>query len=137
MLIPQPKGLVMIEIWQTINQAVHAALRDDRHHLSEHELIRDADELLLQMPTVSGSAPTAAQLLRRYRTALQHELCVGHQPRPLPPELEDQVRELTRAVMVVLGGHEGMSVEIAVLLALAIRANGVQHFCALSSAAIG
>lgn len=119
----------MLEIWQTINKAVHASLEDELPYLAEHELMHRADELLLQLPIVGGSQPTAAQLLRRYRGALQHELCRGRDPRPLPDKLEDEVRELTRAVMVVMGGHEGMSVDIAVLLALAIRANGVQHLC--------
>jgi hypothetical protein len=119
----------MLEIWQTINRAVHASLEDELPYLNEHELMQRADVLLLQLPIVGGSQPTAAQLLRRYRGALQHELCQGREPRPLPDELEDEVRELTRAVMVVMGGHEGMSVDIAVLLALAIRASGVQHLC--------
>ncbi len=125
----------MLEIWQTINRAVYTALEENLHYLSEHELMRRADESLLQLPIVRGSPPTAAQLLRRYRSALQHELCQGREPRPLPDELDDEVRELTRAVMLVMGGHEGMSVDIAVLLALAIRANGVQHLCETPTAA--
>ncbi len=134
MLHPKAKGLVMLEIWETIHRAVDGALDDNLHRLDEHELMRRADEALLQLPIVGGTQPTAALLLRRYRRALQHELCQGRAPRPLPAGLEEQVRELTRAVMVVMGGHEGMSVDIAVLLALAIRADGVEQLCATPTA---
>ena len=119
-----------LEIWQTINPAVHAALLDGLHRLREHELLRRADELLLRMPTVGGTQPTAALLLRRYHGALQKELCDGREPRPLPEVVEDEVRELTRAVLVAADLNEGFSVEAAVLLALAIRAGGVANLCA-------
>lgn len=119
----------MQELWQTINKSVRTAVEVELPYLGEHELLQRADELLLRLPIVEGTQPTAALLLRRNRRALQHELCQGREPRPLPDDLEDEVRELTRTVMVVMGGSEGMSVDIAVLLALAIRANGVQHLC--------
>lgn len=118
----------MLEIWETINEASHAALLDDLHTLSEHELLRRADDALLNLPIVGGTQPTAALLLRRYRGALQKELCRGLEARPLPEIVEDQVRELTRAVMVAIDS-EGFSVEAAVLLALAIRAHGVEEYC--------
>lgn len=123
----------MIEIWQTINKAVAAALDDGLDSLSAHELMQRADYALETIPSVTGTGPTAALLLRRYQSALQHEICLGREPRPLPDDLDGEVRELTRAVMVVLGIHEGISIEISVLLALAIRANGLQQFCALPS----
>ena len=120
-----------LEIWQTIQAAVHDALIDRLHLLSESALIERADALLREMPAVGGTQPTAALLLRRYRGALQKELCNGHEPRPLPGAIEDEVRELTRAVMVAIDVNEGFSVETAVLLALAIRAGGLAKFCAV------
>ena len=118
-----------LEIWRTINDAVHAALLDGAHTLSERELLRRMDGLLTRMPIVGGTQPTAALLLRRYHAALQKELCIGRESRPLPEIIEDEVRELTRAVMVTVDLSEGFSVEAAVLLALAIRAGGVERLC--------
>jgi hypothetical protein len=121
-----------LEIWATINEAVRDALLDDMQLLSQGELLRRADELLATLPTTDGGqAPSAALLLRRYRVPLQRELCIGREPRPLPEVVEDEVRELTRAVMVAAGVPEGFSVDAAVLLALAIRAGGLARFCAL------
>ena len=119
-----------LEIWQTINAAVHEALVDGSHNLSQAELLRRADDLLLRMPVVGGAQPTAGLLLRRYQGALQKELCTGREPRALPEVIEDEVRELTRAVMVAVDLNEGFSVEAAVLLALAVRAGGLAEFCA-------
>ena len=119
-----------LEIWDEINSAVHSALLDGAHTLSEHELMRQADDLLLRMPIVGGAQPTAALLLRRHWTGLQKELCSGREPHALPSVVEDEVRELTRAVMVAVDVSEGFSVEVAVLLALAIRAHGVAEICA-------
>ena len=117
-----------LEIWRAINEAVHDALLDGDHRLSEQELFRRADELLRRLPVVGGTQPTAALLLRRYHTQLRKELCLGNEPRRLPDVVEDEVRELTRAVLVAIDS-EGISVEGAVLLALAIRARGVEEFC--------
>ncbi len=118
-----------LEIWRTISTAVQALLDNGAHTWSEHELLRRADELLLGLPTVGGTQPTASGLLRRYHTQLQHELCRDREPRALPGELDEQVGELTRAVMVT-AGDEGISVEVAVLLGLAIQAGGLTRFCA-------
>ena len=125
-----------LEIWQTINAAVRAALLDGAHTLSERELLQRVDELLLRLPVVSGAPPTAVALLRRYHRALQRELCDGREPRPLPDVVEDQVRELTRAVMVTVVQDESISIEAAVLLALAIRADGIARLCAIPAAAV-
>src|SRR3954447_14692923 len=124
-----------LEIWETINAAVHDALLDDLDTLSEAELLRRADNLLLGLPSVGGSPTSASLLLRRHRVALQKELCAGYTPRPLPDAIEDEVRELTRAVMVSVDVGEGFSVESAVLFALAIRAGGVKRLCESPSAA--
>jgi len=123
-----------LEIWETINAAVHDALLDDLDTLSEAELLRRADNLLLGLPSVGGSPTSASLLLRRHRVALQKELCAGYPPRPLPDAIEDEVRELTRAVMVSVDVGEGFSVESAVLFALAIRAGGVKRLCESPSA---
>jgi hypothetical protein len=121
-----------LEIWQTIDEAIHDALIDRLHLLSESALIERADALLREMPVVGSTQPTARLLLRRYRGALQKELCNGREPRPLSDVVEDEMRELTHAVMVAVDAREGFSVETAVLLALAIRAGGLAKFCAAS-----
>lgn len=119
-----------LEIEETIDEAVHDALLDGLHLLDQDDLLYRADDLLRRLPSVAGTPPTGALLLRRYRGALQKELCVGREPRPMPDVIEDEVREITRAVMVGAGLNEGFSVETAVLLALAIRAGGTDTFCA-------
>ena len=118
-----------LEIWRAINEAVHDALLDGAHRVSEQELFRRADELLRRLPIAGGTQPTAALLLRRYHTRLRKELCLGNEPRRLTDVVEDEVRELTRAVLVAMDS-EGFSIDVAVLLALAIRAGGVERYCA-------
>ncbi len=118
-----------LEIWQTINQAVHDALVDGAYRLSERDLLARADELLERMPTAGGTRLTGALLLRRYHHPLQKELCRGGAPIPLPDVIEDEVRELTRVVLVAADVGEGFSVDVAVLLALAIRAGGIARYC--------
>lgn len=124
-----------LEIWETITDAVREALDDGLYLLDERELGERADALLRDMPVVGGSQPTAALLLRRYRSPLQKELCSGHRPRPLPGDLLGEVCELTRAVMVAVAAGEGLSVDVAVLLALAIRAGGLSRFCEVPATA--
>lgn len=104
----------MLEILETINAAVRDALANNLDLLSEHELIERADALLRTLPVAGGAQPTAALLLRRYRGALQKELCDGRRPRALPGAVDVS---------------EGFSVETAALLALAIRADGVARLC--------
>ena len=119
-----------LEIEDTIDEAVHDALLDGLHLLDQDDLLYRADDLLRRMPSVNGTPPTGSLLLRRYRGSLQKELCLGREPRPMSEVVEDEVREITRAVMVSAGLSEGFSVDTAVLLALAIRAGGVEAFCA-------
>lgn len=118
------------EIFEAINESVHDALLDGLHLLDQDDLLYRADDLLRRLPSVAGTPPTSGLLLRRYRGALQKELCLGREPRPLPDVIEDEVREITRAVMVSVGLSEGFSVETSVLLALAIRAGGIETLCA-------
>ncbi len=54
---------------------------------------------------------------------------VRHEESALPDVIEDEVCELTRAVMVSVDRSEGFSVEAAVLLALAVRAGGLDRLC--------
>ncbi len=124
-----------LEIWETITDAVREVLDDGSYLLGERELVERADALLRDMPAVGGTQPTAALLLRRYRGALQKELCSGREPRPLPDDPQDELRELTRAVMVGVAANEGFSVDTAVLLALVIRAGGLDRFCEVPAAA--
>jgi len=119
-----------LEIWETINEAVHGALEDGLHRLDQNDLLERADALLRQLPTTGGTQPTSALLLRRYCGVLQKELCLAGVPRPRPEVIEDEGRELTRAVMVAMD-TEGFSVETAVLLALAIRAGDLAELCSI------
>ena len=123
------------DIWQTISVAVRRAVAEQAHLLSERALRRRVDQLLFRLPTTGRERITAALLLRRYRGALQHELCEQRRPRPLPASLEDQICELTRAVMVAVQRHVSFSVETAVFLALVIRAGGLEAWCQTEFAA--
>ena len=120
-----------LELVETLNGEVHKALLNNYHTLSEQRLIELANGALMDMPTLDGNAPTAGLLLRHYHSALHRELCSGQTPRPMPYVIEDEVRMLTRAVMVAIETQEGISVEASVLLALAIRAGGVAKLCAM------
>jgi hypothetical protein len=117
------------EIWQDINAAVHHAVRQQLFQLNERDLIERSDDLLINLPVVSGTQPSTALLLRRYHTQIHQELCAGNQPRSSFTSLEDELRELTRAIMVSIG-DEGISVENAVLLALILHKRGLATFCA-------
>jgi hypothetical protein len=118
------------EIWQDINVAVHRALRDRLFELHEHDLVEQSDKLLASLPVVGGAQPSTALLLRRYHTQLHQELCLNNQPRSTFAQLEDELRELTRAVMVTIDADEGISVENAVLIALVLHKRGLAAFCA-------
>jgi len=117
------------EIWQDINTAVHRAVRDRLFQLDERDLTERSDDLLESLPIVGGAQPSTALLLRRYHTQLHHELCADNQPRSTLTSIEDELRELTRAVMVTVD-DEGISVENAVLLALILHKRGLATFCA-------
>ncbi len=120
-----------LELLETIDESVRQAIADGDHKLSQQQLFARADSQLRQLPVAGGSPPTAGLLLRRHHVALRKELCIGGDPRPMPERLEDEVRELTRAVIVAVGVGEGFSVETAVLLALGIRAGGLDQMCSV------
>ncbi len=120
-----------LELIETLNGAVHKALLNNYHTMSEYQLLELSDQLLVDMPTLGGAAPTAALLLRHYHSALHRELCIGQTPRPIPYVIEDEVRMLTRAVMVAIETQEGIPVDASVLLALALRAGGIDKLCGM------
>jgi hypothetical protein len=68
--------------------------------------------------------------LQRYHTRLQKELCRAQQPRSVAPTLGDDLRELTRAMLVTVGIGEGISVEAVVGMALVLYKRGIVPFCA-------
>lgn len=119
------------QIVEDINTAVHRALVEGLHELDEMDLISRSDSSLMNLPIVGGAQPTTALLLRRYHTQLHSELCLAHQPRIRVETVEDELRELTRAVVVTMGGSEGMSVEGAALIALVMQKRGLAKFCAM------
>lgn len=119
------------EIWEDINTAVSRAVRDRLFELHDHDLVDQSDRLLANLPITGSQQPTTALLLRRYHTQLQQELCAGNQPRTTFEYLEDELRELTRAVLVTIDADEGISVDNAVLLALILHQQGLANFCAL------
>ena len=122
------------DIWKDINDAVRAAIYDNLHLLDEDDLVERSDALLAALPVVGKEQPTTMTLLRRYQGRLQQELCVGDKPRVAHfTMVQDEIVEITRAVMVTIEGTEGISIESAVHLALVIRARGLASFCASPS----
>jgi hypothetical protein len=119
-------------IWQDIDDAIDVALEERLHLQSQSDLVARSDALLARLPQMSNRRTTTAQLLRRYQAELQQELCQDHRPRMQFSTLEDELRELTRAVVATIVSDSGISIENAVLLALVLRAQGLQKFCALS-----
>lgn len=123
--------------WQDITTSVHRALGEHLDLISEDGLMQRSDMLLAQLPRHSGSQPISTALfLRRYHTALHQEMCQGNQPRMSLDTVEDELRDLTRAVILTIGSTEGVSVEAAVGLALVLYKRGVIQLCALPTVPI-
>lgn len=119
-------------IWQDIATSVQRALGERLDLIPEDDLVQRSDTLLAQLPSLSGSQPISTALfLRRYHTALRQEMCQGAQPRMISASVEDELRDLARAVMLTIGSTEGVSVEAAVGLALVLYKRGVIRLCAL------
>ncbi len=122
-----------LTIWQDINDAVRNAIGERLHLLNRNTLILRSDALLARLPQMRSTQTTTSGLLQRYHMQLQQELCQGNRPRMQFSQLEDELRELTRAVVVTIVADSGISIENAVLLALILRAQGLARFCALPS----
>ncbi|HEY0607496.1 MAG TPA: hypothetical protein VGD58_31550 [Herpetosiphonaceae bacterium] len=123
--------------WQDIATSVQRAIGEHLDLIPEDGLVQRSDMLLTRLPRHSGSQPISTALfLRRYHMALHQELCQGVQPRIISATVEDELRDLTRAVMLTIGSSEGVSVEAAVGLALVLYKRGVTRFCALSTVPI-
>lgn len=119
-------------IWQDIATSVQRALIEQLDLSPEDDLVQRSDTLLARMPSLIGSQPTSTALvLRRYQRALHQEICLGTQPRITAATVEDELRDLARAVMLTMGSTEGVSVEAAVGLALVLYKRDVLRFCAL------
>ena len=117
-----------------ITTAVHQAMDEHLELLSEAAMVRRSDALLATLPGGSGSQPaTTAMVLRRYQQRLQQELCDGNQPRATAATVQDELGEVTRAVLLTVGIGEGVSIDVAVGLALVLYKRGVAPFCALPS----
>lgn len=120
------------EIITILNDAVHNALLNRQHELREDELRSQANALLATMPSLGNNTSASVdQLLHRYHGTLHKELCNGLEPVAQPEVIEDELRMITRAVVVAIETQEGISMESAVLLALIIRAHGLDKLCAL------
>jgi hypothetical protein len=119
------------DLWRDITTSVQRALQARLDRRDPASLMRYSDALLATLPGVSGLPPTTAGLLRRYHTPLHQELCRGTQPRAMAAPIADELRDLTRAVLVTIGTTEGVSIEAAVGLALVLYTRGVAPFCAL------
>jgi hypothetical protein len=119
------------ELVRDMQTTVHRALNERLHLEDEHDLIERSDALLAMLPTMGGSDPTTALLLRRYHAELHAELCAGSQPRLRTDNAETELLELTRAVLVTMGGDEGLSIESAVLIGLVLLKRGLPAFCAM------
>ncbi len=123
------------EIWRDVNDALRRAMNEGLHLLDEGDLVEQSDRQLLNLPIVGGTQPTTALLLRRYHAQLHQELCAGNRPRVQFTNLEEELRELTRGVLVTILSDEGTSVENAVLLALVLHKRGLATFCAVPPSA--
>jgi len=120
-----------LEIWKDINSAARTAILDDLHEMDEDDLLERSDALLATLPVVGKEQPTTLALLKRYQGRLQQELCIGREPRIAEFHLvQEELVEITRGIMVVIEGSEGISIESAVHLALVLRARGLAEFCA-------
>ncbi len=117
------------DIWRDITTSVQRALQERLDRINEAGLVRHSDALLATLPR-GGSPPTTAGLLRHYHTPLHQEVCRGNQPRATAATVADELRDLTRAVLVTVGAREGISIEAAVGLALVLYKRGVAPFCA-------
>jgi hypothetical protein len=122
------------EMSRDIATTVHHALQEHFERRTDAGSTQYSDGLLARLPRSSGSSPTTtAALLRRYQIPLQQALCQNKQPRFNAATREDELSDLTRAVLVTVGATEGISIEAAVGIALVLYKRGVAPFCAIPS----
>lgn len=119
-----------LSIWQDINDAVRSAIDEGLYLLDQNALTAYSDALLARLPQLRNTNTTTVGLLRRYHMQLWQELCQDNRPRMQFNRLEDELRELTRAIVATIASDSGISIENAVLLALILRAQGLARFCA-------
>lgn len=99
------------DLWQDITTSVQRALDIRLDLLNESSLVHRSDALLARLPGIIDDATvTTATLMRRYQAELQKEWCYEYQLRVFAATLEDDLRELTRDVLVTIGISEGISV---------------------------
>lgn len=120
-------------ILEELDAAVERAIDERWHLLSETELLRRSDALLHSLPGLDEPPATTGLLLRRYGMALRRQLCPGWRTRWQDAPLERTVRDLTSAVLLIMGRDEALSVEAALLIALVIWRRGLDQFCAAST----
>lgn len=119
------------DIWHDITISVQHALDEQLDQLPEAHLVQRSDALLATMPSLSGSSlTTTASLLRRYDTPLHQAVCRDTQPRLTSATVAEELRDVTRAVILTLGPNEGVSIDAAVSLALVLYSRGIAPFCA-------
>lgn len=124
------------QLWHDITISVRRALEQRLDLLSDARLVQRSDALLATMPSLGGSQPTTtAGLLQRYDTPLHQAVCWDNQPRLTSATVADELRDLTRAMILTLGPTEGVSIDAAVALALVLYTRGVAPFCALATTA--
>ena len=117
--------MYQIDISRDITASVQQALDRRLEQLNEVSLVQRSDALLATLPGLARSqAATTAALLTRYHPMVHMELNRGHPPGTMPPTVVDELRELTRAVLLTVGIKEGVSVEAAVGMALVLYKRG-------------
>src|SRR6478736_4579683 len=98
------------DLWHQITTSVDQAIDVRLDLLDESRLMQRSDALLAGLPGVTGEqVVTTAALLGRYHAPLHKALCQAGQPRTVAATVEDDLRELTRAVLVTIGIREGVS----------------------------
>jgi hypothetical protein len=122
------------DISRDIAITVHRALQEHLERRTEASSMQYSDDLLALLPGLGNSSPAnTAMLLRRYQTPLQEALCHNNRPRFMAATVEEELGDLTRAVLATVGSAEGISIEAAVGMALVLYKRGVAPFCAMPS----
>lgn len=108
-------------IQQDITIAVRQALHQRLDQLGEPALMQHSDLLLATLPGMRGAQPlSTAQLLLRYGPSLAGDVCRGNLAGIPAEHVQDRLGRLTRAVLLSVGVGEGVSVEIALGIALVL-----------------